>query len=294
MSAAAAAPMRAAPEPMTASTRAGAVIQYYISSQVDALNRAIAAAERHAPGSAAEVRGVIHRLRTAIRGYAHLFTETPHGGTQLDQLLAALKHTEDIERLKGHFADRFDQLGLTVAEHPKWYRALDHEVEESYQEIERVHSQVWVAALLEQVRLFAEHARFTRDGDKPASSLMDVLSRSRLHLLDTYVKLSQATDLVAARDQMRTAARETHLLAEAAAPALGRAAEEIIEPVSALGHLLVEYRQTVVARNWLLRLPGTERADRLTASLADLEKEHLRQLGEQIDAAAAAMAERWQ
>jgi CHAD domain-containing protein len=295
MSAAAAAPMRAATEePMTASTRAGAVVQYYISSQVDALNRAIAATERHAPGSAGGVRAVIHRLRTAIRGYEHLFTETPHGGPQLDQLLAALKHTEDLERLRVHFADRFDQLGLTVAEYPKWYGALDEEVRESYRQIERVHSQAWVAALLGQVRMFAEHARFTRDGDKPASSLMAVLSKSKIHLLDTYAKMSHATDLVAARDQMRIAARETHFLAEAAEPALGRAADEIIAPVSDLGHLLVQYRQAVVARNWLLRLPGADRADRLSASLADLEKQHLRQLGEQIDAATADMSERWQ
>ncbi|GAA2266519.1 hypothetical protein GCM10009853_019660 [Glycomyces scopariae] len=279
---------------MTASTRAGAVIQHYISSQVDALNRAIAATERHAPGSAAQVRAVIHRLRTAIRGYEHLFTETPHGGPQLDQLLAALKHTEDLERLRVHFADRFDQLGLTVAEYPKWYGALDEEVRESYRQIERVHSQAWVAALLGQVRMFAEHARFTRDGDKPASSLMGILSRSKAHLLDTYAKTSHTTDLVAARDQTRIAARETHLLAEAAEPALGRAADEVIAPVSDLGHLLVQYRQSVVARNWLLRLPGSDRADRLTASLADLEKEHLRQLGEQIDAATADMSERWQ
>ncbi|GAA1684891.1 hypothetical protein GCM10009830_35300 [Glycomyces endophyticus] len=278
---------------MTASTRAGAVVQSYISAQVDALNRAIAATERHAPGSAGAVRAVIHRLRTAIRGYEHLFTETPHGGPQLDQLLAALKHTEDLERLRVHFADRFDQLGLTVAEYPKWYGALDEEVRESYRQIERVHSQAWVAALLGQVRMFAEHARFTRDGDKPASSLMAVLSRSKAHLLDTYAKTSHSTDLVAARDQTRIAARETHFLAEAAEPALPRVAEDVVAPVSGLGHLLVQYRQSVVARNWLLRLPGADRADRLTASLADLEKEHLRQLGEQIDAATADMSERW-
>ncbi|RRR99139.1 CHAD domain-containing protein [Glycomyces terrestris] len=294
MSAAAAASMQAATEPMTASTRAGAVIQHYISDQVDALNRAIAAAERYAPGSAGAVRAAIHRLRTVIRGYEHLFTETPRGGPQLDQLLAALKHTEDLERLRVHLADRFDQLGLTAAEYPKWYGALDDEVHESYQQIERVHSQMWVAALLGQVRMFAEHAKFTRDGDKPASSLMGVLTRSKVHLLDTYAKLSHATDLVAARDQTRIAARETHFLAEAVEPALGRAAAEIVEPVAELGRLLVEYRQTVVARNWLLRLPGADRADRLTASLADLEKEHLRQLGEQIDAAATDLAERWQ
>ncbi|PRY54228.1 CHAD domain-containing protein [Glycomyces artemisiae] len=295
MSAATAAVEPAAPSgSMSANTRAGAVIQYYISSQVDALNRAIAATERHAPGSAASVRAVIHRLRTAIRGYQHLFTATPHGGVQLDQLLSALKHTEDLERLRTHFADRFDQLGLTVAEYPKWYGALDEEVQESYRQIERVHSQTWVAALLGQVRMFAEHAKFTRDGDKPASSLMGVVSKAKIHLLDTYVKMSHATDLVAARDQMRTAARDAHFLAEAAAPALGRSADDVIVPVSDLGHLLVQYRQAVIARNWLLRLPGADRADRLTASLADLEKEHLHQLGEQIDQAVADMIDRWQ
>nr|BFF22117.1 hypothetical protein GCM10025732_00820 [Glycomyces mayteni] len=278
---------------MSANTRAGAVIQYYISSQVDTLNRAIAATERHAPGSAGGARRdppSAHgdpRLRAPVH-------RDPARGPQLEQLLTALKHTEDLERLRTHFADRFDQLGLTVAEYPKWYGALDEEVRESYRQIERVHSQTWVAALLGQVRMFAEHAKFTRDGDKPASSLMGVVSKAKIHLLDTYVKMSHATDLVAARDEMRTAARDAHHLAEAAAPGLGRSAEEVIAPVADLGHLLVQYRQAVIARNWLLRLPGADRADRLTASLADLEKEHLHQLGEQIDQATAAMIDRWQ
>ncbi|SDE43772.1 CHAD domain-containing protein [Glycomyces harbinensis] len=293
MSAAAAAPMRAASETITASTRSGVVIRSYINAQVDALNSAIAATERHAPGSAGSVRIAIHRLRTAIRGYEHLFTQTPHGGPQLDQLLAALKHTEDLERLRVHFADRFDQLGLTVPEYPKWYAALEEEMRESYRMIERVHSQAWVAVLLGQVRMFAEHAHFTRDGDKPASSLMGVLSQAKAHLLDTYGKLSYATDLATARDQARVAAREARFLAEAAEPALGRAAEDVLVPVSALEHLLTQYRQALVARNWLLRLPGSDRADRLTASLADLEREHLHQLGEEIDAAATAMVDRW-
>ncbi|THV27679.1 CHAD domain-containing protein [Glycomyces paridis] len=293
MSASAAAAEREQSEAMSASTPAGTVVQTYISNQVDALNRAIAATERYAPGSAGSVRAAIHRLRTAVRGYEHLFTQTPHGGQELDQLLAALKHTEDLENLRVHFADRFDQLDLTVPEYPKWYAALEEEMRASYRQIERVHSQTWVAALLGQVRMFAEHARFSREGDKPASSLMGVLSQAKTHLLDTYGRLSYATDLVLARDEARIAAREAHFLAEAAEPALGRAAEDVIVPVADLEHLLTQYRQAVIARNWLLRLPGADRADRLTASLADLEKQHLHQLGEEIDTATTGMMDRW-
>lgn len=293
MSASTAPAAEARPEPMTASTRAGIVVQTYISDHVDALNRAIAAFERQAPGSAGTVRITIHRLRTVIRGYGHLFTETPPRSHELDHLLEALKHTEDLEKLRVHFSDRFDQLGLVAPEYPKWYGALEEEMHAAYRQAEGVASQTWVAVLLSQVRLFTEHARFTRDGDKPASSLMGVLSRAKTHLLDTYGKLSYATDLVLARDETRIAAREAHYLAEAAAPALGRAAEDVLIPVADLEHLLDRYRQAVIARNWLLRLPGADRADRLTASLADLEKEHLRQLGEEISRAAAAMEERW-
>jgi hypothetical protein len=279
---------------MTASTRAGVVVQTYISDHVDALNRAIAAFERQAPGSAGTVRVTIHRLRTVIRGYAHLFTETPPRSQELDHLLEALKRTEDLEKLRVHFADRFDQLALVAPEYPKWYAALEHEMRESYRQTEGVASQTWVAVLLSHVRLFTEHARFTRDGDKPASSLMGVLSQARTHLLDTYGRLSLATDLVLARDETRIAARQAHYLAEAAAPALGQVAQDVVSSVADLEHLLDRYRQAVIARNWLLRLPGADRADRLTASLAELEKEHLRQLGEEIDRAASDMAQRWQ
>jgi CHAD domain-containing protein len=293
MSASAAPAAKARPEAMTASTRAGVVVQTYIADQVEALNRAISAIERNAPGSAGQVRIAIHRLRTVIRGYAHLFTETPYGGEQLDNLLDKLKHTEDLEKLRSHFVERFGQLGLDDHEYPKWYGALVDEMHDSYRQVEGVASQVWVAALLSQVRMFAEHARFTRNGDKPASSLMGILSKAKTHLLDTYAKLSYATDLVLARDESRMAARETHYLAEAVAPALGRAAEDVLVPVAELERLLDRYRQAVIARNWLLRLPGADRADRLTASLAELEKQHLRRLGEEIDRAAEAMIDRW-
>jgi CHAD domain-containing protein len=278
---------RAASEPMTANTRAGIVVQTYISDHVDALNRAIAAFEREAPGSAGVVRATIHRLRIDIRGYAHLFTQTLPRSQELDHLLEALKRTEDLEKLCGHFADRFDQLGLVAHDYPKWYGALENEMRESYRQTEGLASQTWVAVLLSEVRMFAEHARFSRDGDKPASSLLGVLSQAKAHLLDTYGKLSYATDLVLARDETRIAAREAHYLAEVAAPALGRTAEDMVTHFGALHHLLDEYRQAVIARNWLLRLPGADRADRLTASLAELEKERLRQLGEEIDRAAA-------
>ncbi|MCD0445552.1 CHAD domain-containing protein [Glycomyces sp. A-F 0318] len=289
----AAAPERSAPEAMTASTPAGVVVQSYISGQVDALNRAIAATERHAPGSAGAIRIAIHRLRTAIRGYDHLFAQTPRGGPELDQLLSALKRTEDLERLRVHFADRFDQLGLTVPEYPKWYAALEADVRDSYRRIERVHSQAWVAVLLGQVRMFAEHARFAHGGEKPASSLMGVLSQAKNHLLDTYARVSYAADPAVARDETRVAAREARFLAEAAAPALGRAAEEVVAAASALERLITQYRQAVIARNWLLRLPGADRAGRLTASLAELEHEHLRQLDEEIEASTSDMIGRW-
>lgn len=291
---ASAAPAHAGPQAMTASTRAGVVVQSYIADHVDALNRAVAAFERQAPGSAGTVRITIHRLRTVIRGYAHLFTQTIPRSQELDHLLEALKHTEDLERLRVHFSDRFDQLGLVAPEYPRWYGALENEMRTAYLQAEGIASQTWVAVLLSQVRLFTEHAQFTRDGDKPASSLMGVLSQAKTHLLDTYGKLSHATDLALARDETRIAARDAHFLAEAAVPALGQAAEDIVTPVADLEHLLGKYRQAVIARNWLLRLPGADRADRLTASLAELEKEHLRQLGEEIDRATTYMVERWQ
>ncbi|MCC3763767.1 CHAD domain-containing protein [Glycomyces sp. TRM65418] len=283
----------AGPEPMTASTRAGVVVQAFIADNVEALNRAISALERNAPGSAGQVRVTIHRLRTVIRGYRRLFAETPYGGERLDRLLERLKHTEDLEKLRLHFAERFAQLGLTTREQPRWFRALEDERHASYLQIHGLASQTWVAALLSHVRLFAEHARFTREGGKPASSLMGTLSEAKTHLIDTYAKQRRAADPASARDATRVAARDLHYLAEAVAPALGRAAEDVLEPATALEYLLDRHRQTAIARNRLLRLPGADRADRLTAELAELEQEELRRLEEAIDRAATAMRDRW-
>lgn len=288
-----AAPERFGHDPATDGIRAGIVVRDYIGSQVDQLNRAIGRTQRHEAGSVGATRSSIHRIRTAVRGYGHLFTATPRGGPQLDHLLGALKHTEDLEGLRAHFADRFEQLDLTIPEYPKWYGVLEAEQEEGYRHIERVGTQAWVAALLGQVRMFADHARCSRDGDRPASSLMGVLSKAKTHLLDTYAKLSFATDLAVARNETRRAAREAHYLAEAAHPALGRAAGDIIIPVSNLEHLLGRYRQAAIARTWLLKLPGAARADSLTSTMADLEREQLRQLADEIDQATSGMIELW-
>ncbi|WP_026930945.1 CHAD domain-containing protein [Glycomyces tenuis] len=279
--------------PMTPSTPAGVVVRAYIGEQVDVLNRAIAQTQRYEPGSVGLTCATVHRVRTAVRGYRHLFIGTPHGGPQLDQLLAALKHTEDLEALRVHFADRFDQLDLTVAEYPRWYGTLQAEQEDSYRQIDRISTQAWVAALLGQVRVFAEHAEFTREGRKPAASLMGALTRAKTHLLDAYAGLRHAADLTVARDEVRQAARDARSMAEAVRPAMGRAADDVIAPVTGLEHLLEQYRLSAVARNWLLRLPGADRARRLNARLAELEQQRLHQLGDETDQAAAAMAERW-
>jgi hypothetical protein len=278
---------------MAASTRAGIVVSAYISGQVDVLNNALARVQRHDPDAVGRTRTSIYKVRTAFRGYRHLFVRIPHGGPQLDQLLAALKHTHELETLRTHFADRFDQLGLTIGEYPRWYGALGAEQRDAYDHVEAVGTQPWVAVLLSQVRLFTEHPQFTRDGDKPASSLMDVLSRAKIHLLDTYVKLSHTADPAAAYEETRVVARETRYLAEAVEPALGRAAADVITPVSRLQHLLLQYRESAVARHWLQRLPGAARADDVTISLADLETEHLRQTSADIDRAVSSMVKRW-
>lgn len=278
---------------MTASTRAGVVVRAYIGGQIDVLNRAIAQTQRYEPGSVGLTRATVHRIHTAVRGYRHLFVRPPYGGPQFERLLAALKRTEDLEALRVHFADRFDELDLAAAEHPHWYDALKAEQDAAYRQIDRISTQAWVAALLGQVRVFADRAEFTRDGLKPAASLMGTLSQAKAHLLDTYAKLHYAEDLTAARDKARQAARFARYMAEAARPGLGRAADDVIVPAADLEHLLRQYRQAAIARNWLLRLPDTDRAGRLNTVLMELEQRQLHRLGDETDEVAAATVELW-
>jgi CHAD domain-containing protein len=283
--------LRAAP--LTPSTPAGIVVRTYINEQVDVLNRTIGQIQRDTPGSVGLTRTTIHRIRTAIRGYRHLFADPPHGGPQLDQLLASLKHAEDLEALRVHFIDRFDQLDLAPKERPRWYATLKAEQNAAYRQIHRIGTQTWVAALLGQVRVFADSAEFTREGAKPASSLTGTLTRTKAHLLHTYAQLPHAEDLQAAREELRQTARRSRSMAEAVEPALGRVAAEMIAPIVDLEHLLEHYRRVAVARTWLLRLPGADRARPLTATLIDLEQRELHRTGEQIDQAAAVLIERW-
>ncbi len=279
--------------PLTPDTPAGIVVRTYINGQVDVLNRAIGQIQRDTPGSVGLTRTTIHRIRTAIRGYRHLFAAPPHGGPQLDQLLASLKRTEDLEALRIHFLDRFDRLDLAPGERPHWYDTLKAEQDTAYRQIHRIGTQTWVAALLGQVRIFADSAAFTRDGAKPAASLTGTLTRTKAHLLHTYAKLPQAQDLPAAREELRQTARRSRCMAEAVEPALGRVASEMIAPIVDLEHLLEQYRRVSVARTWLLRLPGADRAKPVTATITELEQRGLHQLGEAIDQAAAVLIERW-
>ncbi|GAB3236831.1 hypothetical protein GCM10027447_35430 [Glycomyces halotolerans] len=280
-------------EPMDAATRAGFVVRSHIGDQIDALGRAIALTERHETGSVGRTCAIVHRIRTAVRGFRHLFIDSPRGGPELDRLQAALKHAEDLEALRDHFTDRFAQAGLAAGEYPRWHHALESARTDGYREVDRISSQAWVAVLLEQVRLFADHARFAPDGLKPASSLIGVLTRAKHRLLDAHAGQGHALDLEAARERTREAAREAHDLAATVRPALGRAVDDLLIPVTDLERLLGRYRLSAIARNWLLRLPAADRAERLTAGLLDLERRELLELSETVDEAAAAMARLW-
>ncbi len=281
------------PEPMRTTTPAGVVVRTYIGGQIDTLNQAIARMQRYEPGSVGLTRTIIHRIRTVIRGYRRLFADPPYGGPQLDRLLTDLKHAEDLEALRVHFADRFDQLALTVAEYPRWHRTLRAEQDAAYRQIDRISTQTWVAALLGHVRVFADRAELTPDGREPVTSLGETLTRAKHRLLDTYAKLHYAADLSAARDEIRRAARHARYMAEAVRPALTWVADDVIVPVAGLERLLRQHRQATIAENWLQRLPGADRADRLTATLLQLERQQLQQLGEEIDQIAAAMIGLW-
>ncbi|WP_100448033.1 CHAD domain-containing protein [Glycomyces xiaoerkulensis] len=279
--------------PLTPATPAGIVVRSYIDAQVDVLDRAIGRLQRHESGSVGRTSTAVVRIRSAVRGYRHLFVEVPRGGERLEHLLADLKHAEDLEALRDHFTERLAGLGLAAERFPRWHTDIDLERREAYFELDRVSTQAWVAVLLEQVRLFAARARFTAAGRRPASSLMGVLTRAKYHLLDVYSKQRLAADPVEARDGTREAAREAHYLAEAVHPAFGRAAGEVIVPASNLEHLLSRYRLSLIAGNRLRRLPAADRADPLTVRLAEIEQEHRREMADQMDELAAALAERW-
>ncbi|WP_025273580.1 CHAD domain-containing protein [Haloglycomyces albus] len=274
-------------------TPAGLVIADYIGDHIDGLNTALADTLRAQPHSAADTRANIYRVRTAIRGYRHLFVTVPLAGPQLEQLLNTMKRTQELETLAEHFAHRFEQLSVDSDHYPSWYSTLLEERRDSYHDIERICEQTWVAALLARVRMFSDHPELTPDGERPASSLMDIISRSRTHLLDTYAKMSHAADINAARELTRQSARETRFLAEAAQDVLGTAVADIAHSAGRLHDDLNDYRQINVARTWLLRLPGKARADELTASLAELEKQDLHRVGDDIQITVNELISSW-
>lgn len=287
------APSIAAPTDAAHEQRAGDLILQYMGHHVDALNGALARAQRNEAGSVGHTRESIRRVRTATEGYGHLFKDIPDSEAQMRQLLESLRRAHHLESLQEYFVDRFDQLGLFEPEYPSWFYRLQQQGIATYQEAQRMATQTWVAAMLARIRIYTQAAELTQEGNQPAATLAAILTAARERLVDSYRRLSDASDIDMARDQTRKVARRARYLAEATQPTLGWAARDIIIPASQMQHLLAQYRNAIAARHWLLRLPGADRADSFTASLARMERDHQGQLTEEIDQVAQNIFSKW-
>ncbi|QSB04944.1 CHAD domain-containing protein [Natronoglycomyces albus] len=287
------APSIAAPTEASHSQKAGDLVLQYMSHNIDMLNGALARAQRAEAGSVGQTRESTRRILTATEGFGHLFTGMPEADPQMHQLIDSLRRAHHLESLQEYFADRFDQLGLLEPEYPSWYARLGEQTKLAYLEVERLATQTWVARMIARIRYYTEHPHLTKEGNQPAATLAAVLTAARMRLMDSYRRLNAAADVDLARDQTRQIARRARYLAEATQPTLAWAARDIIIPAGQMQHLLGQYRNAIAARNWLLRLPGADRAKSLTISLAQLEREHQRQLAAEIDAVAKEIFERW-
>ncbi|MFC4337352.1 CHAD domain-containing protein [Salininema proteolyticum] len=272
---------------------AGEVIADYVGDHVDELNADMGEVLRSTPGSAADTRQRIYRVRTAIRGYRSLFVTVPVGGPLLEQLLGALKRTRDMEALAEHFGNRLSQLEVPSDEMPGWYGELMDEREKSYRDVHTIAEQPWVAALLAQVRMFSDHPELTAEGKRTPGSLMNLISRSRTHMLDTYAKMSHTADAHAAREQARVASRDTWYMAEAAEGSLGKAVGDIANGARKLYDSMNDLLQAGIARTWLLQLPASDRAEELTMSMAELERREIHRLQEETDQIAVNLTRTW-
>jgi CHAD domain-containing protein len=252
-------------KPVTASDH----VLAYVRAQRDAIVELDPAVRRDAEDSVHSMRVATRRLRSTFKSYGEILdrTVTDPVGEELKWLAGELGLDRDREVLTERLTAALEQVPATLVRGPveerlhTWARTEHGGARARL--IGVLDSRRYLALLDTLDALIAAPPQRKAAGKKPRKPIAKAVKkdvRKVAGLVERAVELEPGTDRDTAIHEARKKTKRARYAAEAARPALGKPAKDLVKSMKALQNLLGEHQDSVMARQALRELSAVAHA----------------------------------
>jgi CHAD domain-containing protein len=252
-------------EPVTASDH----VLAYVRAQRDAIVELDPAVRRDAEDSVHSMRVATRRLRSTFKSYGEILdrTVTDPVGDELKWLAGELGLDRDREVLTERLTAALDEVPATLVRGPvaqrlhTWARTEHGGARGRL--IGVLDSRRYLALLDTLDALIADPPLGKAAGKKPRKPIAKAVKkdvRKVAGLVERAVELEPGTDRDVAIHEARKKTKRARYAAEAARPALGKPAKDLVKSMKALQNLLGEHQDSVMARQALREVSAVAHA----------------------------------
>ncbi|MET9521190.1 CYTH and CHAD domain-containing protein [Streptomyces coeruleorubidus] len=252
-------------EPVTASDH----VLAYVRAQRDAIVELDPAVRRDAEDSVHSMRVATRRLRSTFKSYGEILdrTVTDPVGDELKWLAGELGLDRDREVLTERLTAALDEVPATLVRGPvaqrlhTWARTEHGGARGRL--IGVLDSRRYLALLDTLDTLIADPPLGKAAGKKPRKPIAKAVKkdvRKVAGLVERAVELEPGTERDVAIHEARKKTKRARYAAEAARPALGKPAKDLVKSMKALQNLLGEHQDSVMARQALREVSAVAHA----------------------------------
>ncbi|MGQ4383375.1 CYTH and CHAD domain-containing protein [Streptomyces sp. SAS_270] len=263
------APKRPDPGPLEDPVTAADHVLAYVRAQRDAIVETDPAVRQDAEDSVHSMRVATRRMRSTFKSYGKVLDRavTDPIGDELKWLAGELGVDRDREVLNERLRTALDEVPHTLVSGPiaerlsRW--AGDKPGGASARLIGVLDSHRYLALLDAVDALLADPPLSKAAGKQPGKVLTKAVRKDFgkvTALIEQALDLEPGTDRDIAIHEARKKTKRTRYAAEAAHPALGKPAKELVKSMKALQNLLGEHQDSVMARQTLRELSAVAHA----------------------------------
>ncbi|WLW55007.1 CYTH and CHAD domain-containing protein [Streptomyces sp. YU58] len=248
---------------------AGDHVLAYVRDQRDAIVELDPAVRRNVEDSVHSMRVATRRMRSTFKSFGRILDRaiTDPIGDELKWLAGELGVDRDREVLNERLSAALDQVPATLVSGPVAERlaawAGDRTGGASGRLIGILDSRRYLALLDALDTLLADPPLLKAAGKKPGKVIPEAVKKDFAKvsaLVGQALELDPGTDRDVAIHEARKKTKRTRYAAEAARPALGKPAKDLVKSMKSLQNLLGEHQDSVMARGTLRELSAVAHA----------------------------------
>ncbi|MFJ9749663.1 CYTH and CHAD domain-containing protein [Streptomyces chartreusis] len=263
------APKKLAPGPAADPVTAGDHVLAYVRTQRDAIVELDPAVRQDAEDSVHSMRVATRRMRSTFKSFGKVLDRavTDPIGDELKWLAGELGVDRDREVLNERLSASLEQVPGALVSGPVAERlshwAGDRPGGASARLVGILDSDRYLALLEALDALLADPPLRKKAGKKPGKVLPKAVKKDFgkvSALVEQAVELEPGSDRDVAIHEARKKTKRTRYAAEAAVPALGKPAKDLVKTMKSLQNLLGEHQDSVMARRTLRELSAVAHA----------------------------------